>query len=315
MILKLNDGLYIKPVDSKGNMEIMIVEESITSYQTNVKQEMMMLYDLDIQKLNSIIFDFYNLVLDLASCSNFKESTAIIPSLKGQWQKAYTKLQAWNPVVATLIAGTINKSMYEDVSNIMNSTNGSETISNLKQYAINILACFTDISYVQYDIIGFLNDYHQGKIEFDTLTLDTSIYLDENKKSVVQYSIPDIYKFTQYICMRFIKSDAPLCKCNHCGRYFIPKKRGAAKYCNRINADGKTCKVLGAHAQHKENVSNDKVLKHFERTRDKIYKRFDRLEISVDEYDAWFSKAIKAKRDYQDDLITADEAMKIIFHE
>ena len=321
--MNLREGVYIKPVGIKGTLEIVIVYgDDETIYKTNVKQEIIKLYDLDIKEFNSIIFDFYTLVLDLSLCNNFNDATSIINVLKKQWRMTYKKLREWNLLVATLIASVMRESIDNDIEELMLSADGKEQTEIINRYAIHILECFMDIGYVQYDIAGFLNDFHQNKIEaqsldeyFNSLTLDAIIYLGENKKSVAQYYIPDICKFAQYLCMRFIEYDIPLCKCEYCGRYFIPKKRDAAKYCSRIDANGKSCKTLGAKAKHKEKVNSDDVLKTFERTRDKLYKRFDRLEMQIKEYDIWFSKAIQAKKDYQDKKITADEAMEIIFHE
>lgn len=323
MILNLKEGVYIKPVGIKGTLEIVIVYgDDETIYKTNVKQEIIKLYDLDIKEFNSIIFDFYTLVLDLSVCNNLNDTTRILNGFKKQWKKTYKELREWNLLVATLIASVMRESIDNDTEELMFSTDGKKQTEIINKYATHILAAFMDIGYVQYDIVEFLNNFHQNKIEaqlldedFNSLTLDTIIYLDENKKSIVQYYIPDICKFAQYLCMRFIEYDIPLCKCEYCGRYFIPKKRDAAKYCSRIDANGKSCKTLGAKAKHKEKVNSDDVLKTFERTRDKLYKRFDRLEMPIEEYDAWFSKAIQAKKDYQDKMISADEAMKIIFHE
>lgn len=321
--MDLREGVYVKPIGNKGDLEIIIVHsDNETIYQTNVKEEIIKLYDLDIKKFNSIILEFHNLILDLSYSKNIEEANYIFTHLDAPWQKTIKRLKKWNLLATILLTSSMHKATFNDLGALAFSTDENERYKLIKQYASHISDSFLDIGYGQDLVKKFFDSFYQNEIDFEfshsyykSLKVDTALCLDENNKGFTLYHFPDIESYVMYICQRFIEYDFPLCKCEYCNKYFIPKKRGVAKYCSRIDANGKTCKTLGAKAKHKENVNSDIVLKSYERTRDKLYKRLERLEISVSEYDAWFDEANKAKSDYQDGKISADEAIKIIQHE
>ena len=85
--------------------------------------------------------------------------------------------------------------------------------------------------------------------------------------------------------------------------------------------NGKTCKEIAPALKHKIAVDTDPVLKAFERTKQKMYKRYERAAdslnklskgISIEEYWNWNDAATEARDKYLRGELTAEEALKII---
>lgn len=110
-----------------------------------------------------------------------------------------------------------------------------------------------------------------------------------------------------------------------CGRYFIPKTKKKTLYCDRVFKEGKTCKGIGPGPgiKHKMQTEKDSVLETYEREKNKMYKRMERVQlfgetpksISADEYFTWLDKAKQVKNQYLKDEITAEDALEAIMDE
>ena len=92
-------------------------------------------------------------------------------------------------------------------------------------------------------------------------------------------------------------------------------------YCDRVINNGKTCKEIAPVIKHKIAVDTDPVLKAFERTKQKMYKRYERAAdslkklskgISIEKYWDWSEAASVARDKYLRGELTAEEALKII---
>lgn len=112
-----------------------------------------------------------------------------------------------------------------------------------------------------------------------------------------------------------------MARCQCCGDYFIPKTKKVTLYCDRVIKNGKTCKQIAPHLKRRINAENDKVLKAYERTKQKMYKRYERASCSLDplphglswqEYTNWIDLAGAAKAKYLLGKITTEEALEII---
>lgn len=153
-----------------------------------------------------------------------------------------------------------------------------------------------------------------SKAEFKQINIfDNGIKTQYHFRSPVQY-----YHF---LLMNFLAEKPNVAQCECCGRYFIPKTKKATKYCDRIIKDGKTCKEIAPKLKHLQSVSKDLVIEIFERTRRKMYKRYERKEtfgwelpksLTRKEYNAWSKQAIKVRDKYLIGELSAEEALKII---
>jgi hypothetical protein len=82
-------------------------------------------------------------------------------------------------------------------------------------------------------------------------------------------SIPFAYKSTSYedilyLSFRQIASSKYLiCKCENCGKFFIPYSNHDTKYCDNIFKGNKTCKDLAPEIVYKQKLEQDPLLKKY----------------------------------------------------
>ena len=124
-----------------------------------------------------------------------------------------------------------------------------------------------------------------------------------------------------YLFLVYLNKKPNVARCQCCGDFFIPKTKKATLYCDRIIKNGKTCKQIAPHLKRRINAKSDEVLKTFERTKQKMYKRYERANDSLEplahglswnEYEQWQKSAREAKDKYVLGKITAEEALEII---
>ncbi len=124
-----------------------------------------------------------------------------------------------------------------------------------------------------------------------------------------------------YLFLVYLNKKPNVARCQCCGDFFIPKTKKATLYCDRVIKNGKTCKQIAPHLKRKVNAESDGVLKIYERTKQKMYKRYERASCSLEplphglswqEYEQWLYNARDAKDKYVLGEITAEEALEII---
>ena len=137
----------------------------------------------------------------------------------------------------------------------------------------------------------------------------------------MEYRFRSTKNYFQFLLMNYLNSEPNIARCHCCGQYFIPKTRKATLYCDRVVKDGKTCKEIAPAIIHKNAVDTDPVLKTYDRTKHKMYKRYERAYwsvdklpkgISFDKYLDWREPAAEARSKYLSGELTAEEALKII---
>lgn len=124
-----------------------------------------------------------------------------------------------------------------------------------------------------------------------------------------------------FLLQHLLESNTRICKCQFCGRYFVPRTKHKTLYCDRIVRDGKTCKEIAPYLKRKERVAACKVLSLFKQSKGTMYQRvyraiYDKDESVVDmirgQYDAWLNAAIQTRDRYLAGELTAEEAMTMI---
>ena len=137
----------------------------------------------------------------------------------------------------------------------------------------------------------------------------------------MEYHFRSTKSYFQFLLMNYLNSEPNIARCHCCGQYFIPKTRKATLYCDRVMRDGKTCKEIAPSIMHKNAVDTDPVLKVYDRTKHKMYKRYERAYYSLDQlpkgisfekYLEWREPAAEARTKYLKGELTAEEALKII---
>ena len=125
-----------------------------------------------------------------------------------------------------------------------------------------------------------------------------------------------------FLLLQFVSGHPAVAWCHCCGRYFIPKTKKKTLYCDRILKDGKTCKEWGPVLKHRQKAAQISVVEEFDRTKRRMYKRYERAEflnkepsekdLSYEEYYQWLDRAVRARDDYLAGKLPAEEALKTI---
>lgn len=131
----------------------------------------------------------------------------------------------------------------------------------------------------------------------------------------MEYRFQSIRSYYLFLLLNYLNASPNISRCLCCGQYFIPRTKKKTMYCDRIIRDGKTCKEIAPVLNHKIAVEKDIVLKAFDRTKQKMHKRYERAAdslkqlpkgISIEKYWSWSDTATEARDKYLKGEITAD---------
>ena len=146
--------------------------------------------------------------------------------------------------------------------------------------------------------------------------------------SVTQHGKPTMYIFrseAQYIyflLQHLLTAKVPICKCQFCGGYFVPKTKHKTLYCDRIIRDGKTCKQVAPGLKKRERDAAHLVTSEYERIKNMLFHRRDRMggnkkssviDLTDDELVQWLEAATAAKKRCLAGALTEKEALAIIY--
>ena len=152
-------------------------------------------------------------------------------------------------------------------------------------------------------------------------SVETVQILSMDKALRAEYYFRSPCNYYCYLFLMLLNKKPNVARCQCCGDYFIPKTKKVTLYCDRVIKNGKTCKQIAPHLKRRINAKSDEVLKTFERTKQKMYKRYERANDSLEplahglswnEYEQWQKSAREAKDKYVLGEITAEEALEII---
>jgi hypothetical protein len=124
-----------------------------------------------------------------------------------------------------------------------------------------------------------------------------------------------------FLLQNFLLSDPNIAVCQYCGRFFIPKTRKRTIYCDRIIRDGKTCKQIAPNMTHRERTASSRVLTEYNRTKDMLLHRLDRIcedkrsspiDLTYADFCKWQKAASDARCRFLAGEITEEEALQII---
>jgi len=125
------------------------------------------------------------------------------------------------------------------------------------------------------DYIDILDEYHM-------ITVGGNFYLEKPfrvfygrvaTKEVEQlYEIDSIEDLFRFEFIKMIEHDIFIKKCKNCERFFIPKRRADAEYCERTWGDtNRKCSEIGATLRYERKVADNPILE----AHKKAYRRFN----------------------------------------
>lgn len=226
-------------------------------------------------------------------------------------------LEESNPLHGTLLRTLLEDRLPPDDGSAMYLINSEAKITD----------CLSSVMQLQFLINDILYDLRNGS-PLDTenkysifKTAEFTQIQTLSKKITVQYRFRSLIDYYIFLMMRFIANQPSVTLCQCCGKYFIPKTKRTTLYCDRIIRNGKTCKQIAPALKHKRDAAQDSVIETFDRTKRKMYKRFERTNdsskatansLTLTQYYDWLSRAEQARKAYLAGKIAAEEALGII---
>lgn len=229
-------------------------------------------------------------------------------------------LEESNPLHGTLLRTLLEDQLPPDDGSAMYLTNSETKITD----------CLSSVMRLQFLINDILYDLRSGT----PLDMENKYSIFKSaeftqiqtlgEKVTVQYRFRSLIDYYIFLMMRFIENQPNVTICQCCGKYFIPKTKRTTLYCDRIIRDNKTCKQIAPALKHNRDVARDSVIQTFDRTKRKMYKRFERADYSSHllahgltptQYYDWLGKAEQARDEYLTGKISAEEALEIIIVE
>ena len=143
-------------------------------------------------------------------------------------------------------------------------------------------------------------------------------YNEKKKYIETEYRFHYLDDYYKFLPMHFVKLKPNISKCRLCGRYFKTKTKKKNKYCgNTLGAGVTTCRVFAPKLFSKSDIE---IL--FDKVNQRMYKRYERAlslekkpsakDLTYTQYCDWHDKAIKARNDCMDGIISFEQASKII---
>ena len=231
--------------------------------------------------------------------------------------KLIEALEESNPLHGTLLRTLLEDQLPPDDGSAMYLINSEAKITD----------CLSSVMRLQFLINDILYDLRSGtpldmenKYSIFKSAAFTQIQT-LGEKVTVQYRFRSLIDYYIFLMMRFIANQPSVNLCQCCGKYFIPKTKRTTLYCDRIIRNNKTCKQIAPALKHKHDAARDSVIETFDRTKRKMYKRFERTNdfsnataniLSLTQYYHWLGKAEQARNEYLARKISAEEALEII---
>lgn len=226
-------------------------------------------------------------------------------------------LEESNPLHGTLMRTLLEDQIPPDDGSAMYLINSEAKITDCLSSVMKLQFLINDILY---DLrCGTLLDMEQKYSIFKTAEFTQIQTFD--KRITAQYRFRSLIDYYIFLMMRFIENQPSVNLCLCCGKYFIPKTKRTTLYCDRVIRDNKTCKQIAPALKHKRDAARDSVIETFDRTKRKMYKRFERTNdfsnatansLTLTQYYDWLSKAEQARKAYLAGKTSSEEALEII---
>ncbi len=117
-----------------------------------------------------------------------------------------------------------------------------------------------------------LHQKHSGRSHFLEKPFRAFYGVTKPPEIVELYEIDSIKDLFRFEFIKMIEHDIFIKKCKNCERFFIPRRRADAEYCDRIYAEGpRRCSEIGAMLRYERKVAENPILEAYS----KAYKRFN----------------------------------------
>ena len=161
-------------------------------------------------------------------------------------------------------------------------------------------------------------DYLDDLDEFNGTGPSGNIIIDFNYEGFEEFkiptSVPYSYKISTYSDLLYLtirqlaSSKYLICKCENCGKFFIPYTNHDTKYCDNIFKGNKTCKDLAPELMYKQKLKQDPLLKKYRSRYQSLHKSASlNPELNTQRYEDFKKIGAIKKNEYLNNKISAEE--------
>lgn len=297
-------GLYVA-INKDGTLKRNLTVksgETIKLERTTVNDEIIAFSELNFKYYSELLEHIENMCEDSyveVTDGDFGEAGIDIDAYAEILQtvhKLIAVLKESNPLHGTLMRTLLEDQLPPDDGSAMYLINSEAKITDCLSSVMQLQFLINDILY---DLrSGTSLDMEQKYSIFKTAEFTQIQTFD--KRITAQYRFRSLIDYYIFLMMRFIENQPNVTICQCCGKYFIPKTKRTTLYCDRIIRNNKTCKQIAPALKHKRDAAQDSVIETFDRTKRKMYKRFERTNdfsnatansLSLTQYYDWLDKA------------------------
>lgn len=219
------------------------------------------------------------------------------------------------------VSGTLLRTMLED--NVPQDDGSAWYVYEAKAKIVDCLEAVMRFQMVLNRILSLLvqgEPFRSSQFpSLEEMTVSQVVHFDG--RITTQYHFRAEADYLKFLLMHFLSRKSQVAFCHCCGRFFISKTKKKTLYCDRVLRDGKTCKELAPYLKHKRAARNEKVIREFDRAKQRMYRRLERTDgikaasdkdLTYSQYYAWLDAATEARDHFLRGKITEEEALQII---
>ena len=304
--MKREPGLYVTLLSDNRIKKILTDENGEeTESEVSIAEELLKYSDMLYEPYENLML-YAGSLLEEETLEADKKVFAILTELQSSLYKC-------NPMSAEILhVHIINEgslisvpTMYQVIDRNLQSITAAQTVINC---ALKDLSAGIPIDMEQK--YALIQNYELRELHFFDVQQSRTWYYFQAE---VGYMI--------FLLLKFIESRQRVNRCRYCGKFFIPKTNRPTLYCDNIVVDGKTCKDLAPLTMHKVAAADQRVIKEFDRAKQRMYKRYERAgygkkpspkDLTEEEYSSWLQNATEARDKFLAGELTEAEALAVI---
>lgn len=121
--------------------------------------------------------------------------------------------------------------------------------------------------------------------------------LAESGAIAEQYRASTLAELLYLDLIHLLQQGSGVCRCAHCGRYFLPERGYNYRYCNdRAPGEERTCREIGAARTRRNKVEDNSILAEYQRSYKRYYARMLKQRWTREQFQTWQEQAISLRQ-------------------
>jgi len=156
--------------------------------------------------------------------------------------------------------------------------------------------------------LEYLHSKNSGHFHFIEKPFRTFYGVTKPPEIVELYEIDSIKDLLRFEFVKMIERDIFIKKCKNCERFFIPKRRADAEYCEQIYGDThRKCREIGATLRYEKKVAGNPILEAHKRAYRRFNSRTRNKKMKQGEFLRWSEEASRKRDECLAGILPFDE--------